>query len=156
MNRLISLAPFVALVTATASSGALFPPGTWYLDLAKPAWTPPSWVFGPVWTLLYLGIAVAGWQVWRSQHKNAKAALVLWGGQLVLNAVWSWLFFGMHQPGWAFVEIALLLGVIGVFVVKARPVSRIAAALFVPYALWVLYATVLNFAIWRLNVGGIG
>jgi len=156
MNRWISLAPFVALVTATASSGALFPPSTWYLDLTKPSWTPPSWVFGPVWTLLYVGIAVAGWRVWRSQHKNAKAVLGLWGVQLVLNAVWSWLFFGLHQPSWALAEILVLLGVIGVFVVKARPVSRTAAALFVPYGLWVLYATALNFAIWRLNVGGIG
>jgi tryptophan-rich sensory protein len=146
-----SLLVFVALVAVAALSGARFQPGDWYLALAKPAWTPPGWLFAPVWTLLYLAIAVAGWLVWRAASRRRGAPLALWGAQLVLNGIWSWLFFGLHRPDLALVDIALLWAAIGAFVLAARPVRLAAAGLFVPYWLWVTFAAALNFAIWRLN-----
>lgn len=145
-----SLLLFIALVAATAFSGAQFQPGAWYGTLAKPSWTPPSWLFGPVWTLLYIGIAVAGWLVWRKTGRM-ETALWIWIAQLLLNAAWSWLFFGIHRPDLALVDILAMLVLIALFIVAARPISPIASYLFVPYVLWVSYAAALNFAIWRAN-----
>lgn len=147
-----SLLVFVALVAAAAAVGGRFLPGAWYASLAKPSWTPPNWLFGPVWTLLYLGIAVAGWMIWRRNGSRAGPSLALWGAQLVLNAAWSWLFFGQQRPGIALAEILVLLACIVAFVVVTWADSKTAALLFVPYALWVAFATALNHAIWRLNL----
>ena len=147
---MLSLFVFVALVAATAFTGAQFQPGVWYAALAKPSWTPPNWLFGPVWTLLYIGIAVAGWLVWRKTGR-IETTLWIWLAQLVLNAAWSWLFFGIHRPDLALVNILAMLVLIALFIVFARPVSPIASWLFVPYFLWVSYATALNFSIWRAN-----
>lgn len=147
---MLSLVVFVALVVAAAVTGAQFQPGAWYAALVKPSWTPPNWLFGPVWTLLYIGIAVAGWLVWRKRGR-VDAAIGVWLGQLVLNAAWSWLFFGMHRPDLALIDILAMLVLIVLFIVFARRVSPIASYLFVPYFLWVSYATALNFAIWRAN-----
>jgi tryptophan-rich sensory protein len=149
---MFSLVVFIAIVAAAAITGGQFMPGEWYAQLAKPSWTPPSWLFGPVWTVLYVAIAVAGWLVWRAD-KRAALPLALWVAQIVLNASWSWLFFGLHRPGTALVEILVLLALIAAFAIAAWPVSRTASILFVPYALWVSFATALNFAIWRLNPG---
>lgn len=145
-----ALVGFLALMFGAGFFGAQFRPGAWYAALAKPSWTPPNWLFGPVWTALYVAIAMAGWLVWR-RTVRMQAALGCWIAQWVLNAVWSWLFFGLHQPGWALVEILVLLGTIIGFVVTAWPVSRGAALLFVPYGLWVTFATALNAAVWHLN-----
>lgn len=144
-----SLAVFVALVAAAASFGATFRPGAWYAGLEKPFWTPPNWVFAPVWTILYVMIAVAGWLVWR--REGWSAALYVWGLGLVLNMAWSWLFFGQHWIGAAAIEILLLwLAIAGFMLLTAR--SHAAAFwLFVPYSAWVSYATSLNLAIWMLN-----
>lgn len=141
---------FLALVAATASSGAFFMPGEWYASLRKPAWTPPGWLFGPAWTVLYVAIAVAGWLVWRARRR-IDAPLVVWGLQLIANAAWSWLFFGLHRPGLALFDILVMLSLIIGFIVLARRSSRAAAWLFVPYALWVTFAGALNFAIWWMN-----
>lgn len=149
---MFSLVVFIALVAAAAITGGQFMPGEWYAQLAKPSWTPPSWLFGPVWTVLYVAIALAGWLVWRAD-KRIGVPLALWIAQIVLNAAWSWLFFGLHRPGTALVEIVVLLALIVGFAVVAWPVSRTASMLFVPYAAWVGFATALNFAIWRLNPG---
>ena len=147
-----SLAVFLLAVAGAAVVGSRFRPGAWYAALAKPAWTPPDWLFAPVWTLLYVAIAVAGWLIWRGGGEGRRsAALGLWAAQLLLNAAWSWLFFGLHRPGMAFGEIVVLwLAILG-FAVAAWPLSRVATALFVPYALWVGYAAALTLAIWRLN-----
>jgi benzodiazapine receptor len=145
-----ALAVFALLAAATAAAAAQFQPGAWYAALAKPAWTPPDWVFAPVWGVLYTTIALAGWLAWR-RGRRAGAPLALWLAQLALNAGWSWLFFGLHEPGIAFLEILLLVLAIGGFIGAAAQVSRGAALLFVPYALWVAYAAALNFALWRLN-----
>jgi translocator protein len=121
----------------------------WYADLAKPSWTPPGSIFGPVWSVLYLSMAVAAWLVWR-QH-DACLPMTLFGIQLIFNAAWSWLFFGLHSPGAAFVDIILLwLAIVATMVVFWRR-SMPAGVLFVPYLLWVAFAAALNCAIWRLN-----
>lgn len=150
MRRLAPGIVFLALTFAVASFGAQFAPGAWYRALAKPAWTPPTWVFAPVWTVLYVLIAVAAWLVWL-QRRRLDLPLVLWLGQLALNGAWSWLFFGLERPGLAALDIVALLAAILVTMMAFARVSRPAALLLVPYALWVGYAAALNLAIWRLN-----
>ena len=147
----IALLPFLAAAAATAFIAGRFRPGAWYAALAKPSWTPPGWLFAPVWSVLYLAIGVAGWLVWRAGGRGAVVPLAIWLAQLAANAAWSWLFFGRHRPGGALADIAVLLVLILAFIVAARPWSRGAAWLFVPYAAWVLFAASLNAAIVRLN-----
>lgn len=148
-----SLALFLLAAALAAFTASRFQPGAWYEALQKPAWTPPDWLFAPVWAVLYIAIAVAGWLVWRRSEGRFSAALAFWAAQLALNTAWSWLFFGLHRPGLAMVDIvALWIAIVG-FAVAAWPVHRLAAALFVPYAIWVGYAAALNFAIWRANPG---
>lgn len=144
-----SLAVFVALCVATASTGALFQPGAWYETLDKPSWTPPNWSFGVIWTVLYVMIAVAGWLVWR--EAGIGAAMVFWGLQLVLNGAWSWLFFGRRRMDLAMVDVIALWLAIAIFIVLAWPISTWAALLFVPYLVWVSLAATLNRSVWRRN-----
>jgi translocator protein len=146
-----ALLVFIMLVAAAAVVGTQFGPGPWYVSLQKPEWTPPNWLFAPVWTTLYVGIAVAGWLVWRARKTAKVTAIVLWGIQLILNGLWSWLFFGLQRPDLALADIIALLVVICWFIAAASQTNRMAALLFVPYALWVGFASALNFAIWRLN-----
>jgi tryptophan-rich sensory protein len=124
----------------------------WYASLIKPSFTPPSWLFGPVWSVLYMAMAIAGWLVWL-RHRNIAVAspLTLFGGQLVLNALWSILFFGLQTPGAALVEILTLWAAILATLLSFWKISTIAGWLFVPYLAWVSFATILNFEIWRLN-----
>jgi len=145
-----SLFVFIVLAAAAASFGVNFQPGDWYEHLAKPAWNPPNTIFAPVWSVLYLMIAIAGWRVWRATARCV-VPLLIWMAQLLLNAVWSFLFFGIHRMDIALVDIGLLLVSIVAFIVTARRYSKAASWLFVPYALWVSFATALNFTLWRLN-----
>jgi tryptophan-rich sensory protein len=149
------LVPFVAVcLLAGAVGGIVTGPSveTWYPGLKKPAWTPPSFVFGPVWTLLYLLMGVSGWIVWRRrEYVEIPLPMVLFGVQLTLNAAWSMVFFGLRQPGLAALEIALLWLAIAATLWAFARVSRAAAWLLVPYLGWVSFATLLNVAIWRLN-----
>ncbi len=144
-----SLAVFIALVVAAASSGVFFQPGDWYQSLRKPRWTPPDWVFGPVWSILYLMIAIAGWLVW--SEAPGSAAIWFWGLQLLANAAWSGLFFGMRRMDIAFGGVALLWLLVAGFLVTALPISTAAALLFVPYLVWVTIAGALNWTVWRMN-----
>lgn len=137
------------LVLATASSGALFKPGKWYQGLQRPSWTPPNWAFPVVWSILYIAIGVSGWLVWQAQ--GAGIAMALWLVQLLLNAAWSWLFFGRHRMDLAFADICLLLLSILAYIAVASTISPLAALLFAPYAAWVALAAALNRAVWRLN-----
>lgn len=146
-----SLLIFLAMVAVTALVGVHYGPGPWYIALQKPPWTPPDWIFGAVWTILYVAIAVAGWMVWRSKALSVTKPILLWLLQLILNGLWSWLFFGLHRPDLALIDILALLAAICCFIAGAKKINHFAAWLFVPYALWVSYATVLNFSIWRLN-----
>ncbi len=154
---LLALAGFVVLSFAAAGLGALFTtpavrPGGWYSQIQKPAWTPPSWLFGPVWTALYLMMAVAAWWVWRQGGWNAHGgALALFLVQLVLNAAWSWFFFGLHSPAAGLACIACLWIAILLTIVAFFQVAPLAGWLMVPYLLWVTFASGLNFAVWRLN-----
>jgi translocator protein len=122
---------------------------TWYAELSKPSWTPPGWLFGPVWSALYLCMAIAAWLVWR--RGGASVPLLLFGAQLVLNAAWSWIFFSFHNPGMALADLVLLWMAIAATTVAFWRRSAWAGFLFVPYLAWVSFAGVLNFAIWRLN-----
>ncbi len=127
---------------------------TWYPTLVKPSWNPPSWIFGPVWTTLYVLMSIAVWRVWRRREGAAALRLALaYGGHLVLNALWSILFFGLHRPALALAEILVLWGVLAAFQRLLWREDRIAAALWAPYLLWVSFATVLNATLWWLNRG---
>ena len=150
MIRLLPGLVFLAVTFAVAAIGAQFMPGPWYTALAKPAWTPPGWLFGPVWTVLYVMIAISAWLVWQRQPR-VSPALALWVAQLALNGIWSWLFFGLERPGLAAIDIVVLLAAIIATALAFARESRPAALLLVPYALWVSFATALNLAIWRLN-----
>jgi translocator protein len=124
----------------------------WYESLAKPFFTPPSWLFGPVWTALYLAMTFAGWLVWRSGSTSTTALpLALFGGQLVLNTLWSVLFFGLRSPGVAMVELLVLWAAILATLLLFQRISRVGGWLLAPYFAWVTFAALLNFEIWRLN-----
>ena len=152
-QRILGLCGWLAACFAAASLGALFLPGEWYASLRKPAWNPPGWVFGPVWSALYTLMAVAAWLVWKRGGFRAHGRpLTLFLVQLALNAAWSPLFFGLRWPGAAFVEILLLWMAIVATLLAFRPVSRTAAWLLAPYLAWVSFAAVLNGVLWRLNV----
>jgi len=153
-RKIISFMLFVAAVAAVSAFGSLFLPGEWYAALRKPAWNPPSRVFAPVWTALYLLMAVAAWMVWLRDHAQVRRALRWWVIQLLLNGAWSWLFFGLHRPGWALAEMSLLVVAIAITIGLFRRARPVAALLMVPYLAWVLFAWALNFSIWRLNGGG--
>ncbi|MGA8968835.1 MAG: TspO/MBR family protein [Pseudolabrys sp.] len=146
----LTLALFILLVLGGGTLiGLMTLPGEWYAGLAKPPFNPPNWIFAPVWTLLYIMVAVAGWRTW--QRGPRSAAMALWFVQLALNFVWSPVFFGAHRIGGALAVIVALLAAIIAFIVMAWPRDRIAALLFTPYAAWVAFATLLNGALWYLN-----
>ncbi|OYQ34650.1 sensory protein TspO [Niveispirillum lacus] len=140
---------FVFIVLAAASSGAIFKPGEWYESLRKPSWTPPKWAFPVVWTLLYAAITYAGWQVW--ERAGWSLPMMFWAMQIVVNAFWSWFFFGLRRMGLALVDIFLLWVSIAGFILTAWPVSEVAALLFLPYLVWVTIAGCLNYSVLRLN-----
>ena len=124
----------------------------WYPGIRKPSWTPPDWLFGPVWTVLFVLMAVSAWTFWgHAQGRALRLGGALFLGQLVLNALWSGLFFAARSPGLAFAEIVVLWVAIAATLVNFGRVSAVAAALLVPYLLWVSYAMALNGAIWWLN-----
>jgi len=125
---------------------------TWYATLRKPAWNPPNWLFGPVWTALYAAMAIAAWIVWRrTGWGGSNGALWLFVIQLALNLAWSFIFFRFHSPRWAFVEIVALWIAIAATLARFAGISGVSAMLLAPYLAWVTYAAALNFAIWRLN-----
>ncbi len=150
--NILRLVIFIVIAFLPAIVGGLFGPGDWYKGIVKPSWTPPGWVFGPAWTLLYLLIGISGYLAWESSDgAQRNLAFAVFGVQLLLNALWSWIFFGLHQPGLALLEIVTLLAVIVLNIVLFLPISRAAGLVLIPYALWVSFATALNFSIWRLN-----
>jgi benzodiazapine receptor len=153
----LALLIFFGICVAVGASGSLFTAGsvkTWYPGLLKPAGTPSAWVFGPVWSILYLLMAAAAWLVWRQRNdQNVRLALAFFMAQLILNGLWSAVFFGLRRPGAALAEIIVLLAAIALTVVRFAEFSRLAFWLMTPYGAWVLYAAYLNFGIWRLNKG---
>ena len=156
-TRWIGLVLFVVVCLGVGGLGAVATTpeiDSWYRTVIKPTWNPPDWVFGPVWTTLFVLMGISGWLVWKSAgFKSASTPLTLFAVQLALNVAWSWIFFGMHQIGWAVVEIGILwLAILATAVAFFRH-SVPAGWLLVPYLGWVTFASVLNFIIWRLNVG---
>ena len=155
MRQVVGLAvALIACYGAAAVGGILTSSSvsTWYQTLQKPSFNPPSWVFGPVWAILYGTMAVAVWLVWRSAGAGeAKLPLLLFAIQLCLNVAWSGLFFGLRQPGWAFLEICLLWVAIGASLVSFVRISPVAGWLMAPYLLWVSFAAILNLSLWLLN-----
>ena len=151
MRSTLYLIFFLTLTLAAAAVGAQFMPGAWYEDLNKPPWNPPNWVFSPVWSILYVTIAISAWLVWRQLHVLGWP-IILWLTQLGLNSMWSWLFFGLQRPGLAALEIVVLLAAIIATVIAFIRTYRPAGLLLIPYAAWVSFAAVLNVSIWRLNV----
>jgi len=150
MNRWLRLFGFLVIVFGGGLAiGYVTAPRGWYADLAKPSFNPPDWIFGPVWSVLYVLIAVAGWRTFeRDRHGRP---MRLWWAQLTLNFLWSPAFFAAHQIRLALVVILLLLATIVGFIVTAFRLNLVAAWLFVPYAAWVAFAAVLNAAIFMLN-----
>jgi len=156
-SKWMSWVVFVAICFGAAAVGGWFTDSsvkTWYPALLKPAGTPPSWVFGPVWSVLYLLMGTAGWLVWQERHvHDVWLPLGLFFGQLILNAAWSLIFFRLQRPGLALVEILILLLAIVLTTISFSGHSRYAFWLMTPYLGWVAYATYLNFGLWRLNRG---
>ncbi len=149
-----AFATFAIVVGIAAFVGSRFKPDAWHRKLRKPSWNPPDGIFAPVWGFLYLAIAVAGWLVWWSNAVAWSITLTFWAAQVVLNTAWSWLFFRRHYIFGALVDSVILLLVILAFIATAHLFSPAASWLFVPYAIWVAFATFLNFRIWQLNEGG--
>lgn len=152
--QVIGLLFWLALCFIAAGIGAAasISAGTFYTSLIRPGWSPPPYLFGPVWTVLYTMMAVAIWLVWRVDGFAAsQTACILFLLQLGVNALWSWIFFVWHRGACAFVEILLLWGLLIATILAFWPISMLAALLMIPYLLWVSFAAGLSFTLWRLN-----
>jgi tryptophan-rich sensory protein len=156
LNPWLVLAGFIILCVGVGGVGSLVTAesvATWYETLIKPSWNPPNWLFGPVWTTLYVMMAVAAWLVWRKgqEGQSVGTAMILFFVQLALNSAWSFIFFGARSPGWALVDIVFMLIAILLTTWAFSRHSKWAAILMLPYIAWVSFATVLNYAIVQLN-----
>ncbi len=159
MKNILALAGWLGLSYAAAAAGAVASAqaGAFYGQLARPAWAPPGWLFGPVWSALYTLMGVAAWLVWReSGWRGASGALRVYLAQLAANAAWTWLFFAWRQGALAFAEILLLWALIAATMAAFWRIRPLAAVLLVPYLIWVTFASALAFAMWRLNPGLLG
>jgi tryptophan-rich sensory protein len=145
----IGLSLSVGFVGGLATASSV---DSWYQSLDKPSWTPPDMLFGPVWTVLYILMGIAAWLVWkRAGDRMIHRPLAFYALQLLLNACWSFIFFGLRNPGAALIEIFFLWAAIVITITLFARVDRKAAWLLAPYLAWVSFAVALNFAIWRLN-----
>ncbi len=154
LRSLAALGFFLMITLAAAAVGASASQASphMYAIMVKPRWAPPAWLFGPVWSILYLMMTVAAWRVWRRSSKN-DGALWLYGIHLIFQALWSWLFFGIGRADWAMLDIVVLWLMITVLIRQFGRTDRWACALLVPYVLWVSFAALLNGALWWLNGG---
>ncbi len=153
-KQLLALAAWltISFITAAIGSAATIRAGEFYTQLIRPEWAPPPSVFGPVWTVLYIMMGVAAWLVWRVDgFRAARTALTLFLVQLVVNAFWSWFFFGWQMGAFAFVNILVLWVLIVATIIAFWRIKPAAGALLVPYLLWVSFAGALNYAVWQLN-----
>lgn len=153
-KQILGLIGWLVVSFAASAVGAVasIQARSFYSQLSQPAWAPPPSVFGPVWTVLYALMAIAAWLVWRrGGFRINRIALSFFLGQLILNALWSWLFFAWQLGALAFVDIVLLWILIVATLVSFWRVQLLAGALLIPYLLWVSFAAVLNYSVWQLN-----
>lgn len=158
-KQIVGLAAWLigSFIAAAIGGAASIQAGPFYTQLVRPAWAPPPWIFGPVWTVLYAMMGVAAWLVWRvGGFRAAQSALTLFLVQLALNALWSWLFFGWHRGALAFADIVLLWALIVATLIAFWRIRPLAGALLVPYLLWVSFAAALNYSVWKLNAQLLG
>jgi tryptophan-rich sensory protein len=154
LAQALGLLVWLAVAFAAAAVGAVatVDAGSFYSQLARPTWAPPGWAFGPVWTVLYLLMAIAAWLVWREQGAgDRRLALTLFMVQLGANALWSWLFFAWRNGAFAFAEVLVLLALIAATIAVFWRVRRLAGVLLLPYLAWVCLATALTWAVWQGN-----
>jgi translocator protein len=156
MNNILKLIIAIAIPVIVGSVSGFFTVkgvGTWYLTIQKPSWNPPSWIFGPVWTTLYVMMGIAFFLIWRSSAGTElkRTAILLFSFQLILNFFWSFIFFSQQQIGWALVEIIAMWFAILFTIFAFARINNVAAWLLVPYISWVSFATILNYTIWKLN-----
>jgi tryptophan-rich sensory protein len=156
INNLAKLLTAIVVCELAGIVGSVFTAPsipTWYAGIIKPSFNPPSWVFGPVWTTLFALMGIAAFLVWKKgfDRRDVKIALAIFLGQLVLNTLWSIIFFGLHSPGGAFVEIVFLWLAILATIIVFYKISKPAAWLLLPYILWVTFAGYLNYSIYMLN-----
>ena len=156
MHRLASLGFFSLLVVAAVVTGGQFTGGDWYQAMNQPPWNPPGIVMASVWAVLYVLMAVSAWMVWDAMRGLAAAALGWWSLQLLLSICWSWVYFGLHRPGWALAVMSLWLLVVLIVIKTFRPVKPEASNLMLPVAGWLLFSWLLNLVQWHLNGGGLG
>lgn len=154
--RLIQMLIAIVIAESAGVVGSLFTASSvngWYAEIVRPVFTPPAWVFGPVWTILFALMGIASFLIWEKgiHRTDVKCAIGIYVGQLVLNVLWSVIFFGLRSPGGAFIEIVFLWCGILITIVMFSRISRIAGWLLVPYIIWVSFAMYLNYAIWVLN-----
>jgi translocator protein len=146
-----------SFVTGGIGSAASINAADFYGQLTQPSWAPPAWLFGPVWSVLFVLMGISAWLVWRTHgFRGAGAALTLFGAQLVANALWSWLFFAWRQGAFALAEIAVLWLLILATIIAFWRLHRLASLMLTPYLAWVSFAAALNFALWRLNPVALG
>jgi translocator protein len=157
MNNIVKLIICIAIPLAVGGVSGFFTtseiPG-WYQTITKPLWNPPSWIFAPVWTTLYILMGIALYLVWKNETVDAgikRTAILLFAVQLILNFFWSLIFFKQHQIGWAFAEILAMWIFIVLTIFAFAKVNTAAAWLLVPYICWVSFASILNYTIWKLN-----
>ena len=153
-RQILALSGWLALSFAAAALGAVasVDAGEFYEQLARPGWAPPKWLFGPVWTILYMTMGVAAWLVWRAHgFERGRTALIIFIIQLGVNALWSWVFFVWRQGAFAFAEVMLLWCLVVATVVSFWRLHRVAGGLLLPYLAWVTFASALTYSTWRLN-----
>ena len=156
MSNILKLIISIALPLLIGFSSSYFTitgVGSWYQTIQRPSWNPPNWVFGPVWTTLYIMMGIALFMVWKSDENYSlkRIAILLFSIQLIFNFFWSFIFFNQQRPGVAFGEIILLWIFILITIFVFAKVNKTAAWLLVPYISWVSFAAILNYSIWRLN-----
>lgn len=154
MSNLLKLIIAIAIPLLIGYSSSFFTVseiGGWYQTIKKPTWNPPNWIFGPVWTTLYVLMGISLYLIWRSSTLQKGPAIILFSLQLVLNFFWSFIFFKQHQVGFAFAEILVLWCLILLTIFAFARINKPAAWLLVPYISWVSFAAILNFTIWQLN-----
>lgn len=156
MHRLAALGLFLLMVVVAVAIGGQFTGGDWYQGMNQPSWNPPAMVMALVWAVLYVLMAVSAWMVWEAQRGLAIIPLGLWGLQLLLGIGWSWMYFGLHRPGWALGMMTLWLLVVLLVVKVFRPIRIEASSLMMPVAAWMMFSWVLSLVQWRLNGGGLG